>query len=353
MTRRSLLGERRVVFSTLSLRSGRMSSANRTKLPRRALVVCPGRNMNAMQKPNVKGPLLHHVVDVEQAFLDTITYVTVLLENGCEVELLGVPLSGDFAHRVALESLAARFRDELRIHRHEEFSRWIHEVEGADAVFPEDWGRTARSFRDGSLWLVNSHMGCTERIGDHSVGLQTLLDLGLFDRNRIISDLTNCPDAKCESGDILQLTPDAQPVILIGLSERTTRVGFETWSKIAKQREFGAVYDIRVHPNVGLHLTTGAGELADDLVLFSPKLICEADLRKVPGLRLLEVHPDEQHLQNSGNTVRYPNDAIGIDERLKLTIGRIRELGYRVIPLPNLQHAAGAGGPSCRRLWLS
>ncbi|MFN8392360.1 MAG: hypothetical protein U0136_18850 [Bdellovibrionota bacterium] len=315
-----------------------------------AIVVWPG-DMQNMLRPNVREPLKSARVDIAAAEADTEAYINALLMNYVRVNLLGVPLDPT-SQSSGLRALIDKHGENwLHVYRDEEFSRWLRTPPGADAVFPEDWGRLLTSALDGSTYFISSHMGATERIGEHAVGVETALAQGLLKCDQVIRIMERNERARCEAGDILELRIDDRPVTIFGLSERSNLDGFETWTALSEEKGFGAVYSARVFPNVGLHLTTAAGALDRRTVLFDPTLVSGDDLAKIPGIDLLETHPDDHGNQNAANCLYFPTTGrVLMDDRFEKTMERVRRTGREVVPCPNAQHAIGAGGLTCRSL---
>lgn len=293
-----------------------------TKRTPTALVIPPGKSMNSFLRPNVEPELASLVVDLERAQQEYVDYVTALRIHGVRV----IELNG----------------------QDEEFSRWRDTAAAADSVFPEDTMRAVQGRGQSEPFFVQAHMSAKTRIGEHAMVAETVKRLGIVSEEKCLYVLENDDEARFEAGDIIQACRGES--ILYGLSARSNHAGFLRWQELAAKYDWGKVYPVEVY-DCGLHLTTASGLLDPETLLFDPTLLSEVCLRAISEIDLVEVAEEDRGKLNCANCLYLPGKkVVAMDARFPATMKKVEELGYHVIALPNLQHAIGAGGLTCRSL---
>jgi len=193
-----------------------------------------------------------------------------------------------------------------------------------DAVFIED---AALCLPEGSVIL---RPGVASRTGEAEVTFTALSTLG-----HRVQSIAN--GGFVDGGDILV----TDSVILVGLSERTNRAGFDALKQVLS--DWG--YEVRdVHTPTGvLHFKSDCSLLDSQTILATSRL-AKAECFK--PLRVLTVPPGEEAAANS---IRV-NDTVLVPEGYPATADLIASADYAVEMVPVSQAALLDGGLSCMSL---
>lgn len=139
--------------------------------------------------------------------------------------------------------------------------------------------------------------------------------------------------ATLDGGDVLQLGKR----ILVGLSGRTNRMGFEQLHKLLTP--LGYMVEGVVVRNC-LHLKSAVTKVGEKAVLLNPEWV---DPRYFEGMEIIEVHPEEPAAANAlliGDTVIYPAD-------FPFTALRLAEAGIELLLVDNSEVLKAEGGVTC------
>jgi dimethylargininase len=144
-------------------------------------------------------------------------------------------------------------------------------------------------------------------------------------------------EGHAEGGDVL-VTPDE---VLIGLSDRTNRLGAETLVK--RLAELGRKGRVVEPPPGVLHFKTACSLLDEETILATPLL---AAAHPFPGLRTLLTPEGEEA---AANALRV-NDVVFVGDAFPRTIAMLEVEGCRVVPLDVSQIGLIDAGLSCMSL---
>lgn len=193
-----------------------------------------------------------------------------------------------------------------------------------DSVFVED---AALCLREGAVVL---RPGAASRNGE-AVIMEPVLKSYFKDVRRIVGDAT------IDGGDILV----TDSVVLVGLTQRTTRAGFEALATIL--RDWGYKAESVEPPAESLHLKSDCAVLDEETVLVCRLLAGHAGFE---SFRLLQV-PDGE--EEAANAIRV-NDRVLVSDAFPRTAELLSNAGYEVEPVANNQAAKIDGGLSCMSL---
>lgn len=140
-----------------------------------------------------------------------------------------------------------------------------------------------------------------------------------------------------DGGDILML----DDVILVGLSERTDRVGADAFAGVLDS--WGYRVKVSETPRGVLHFKTACSTLGDNVVL-ATKVMAESGVFED---RKLVVVPDGE--EYAANVIRV-NDIVLVPEGYPKTQAAIRDAGYKTVVLPTHEARKVDGGLSCLSL---
>ena len=193
-----------------------------------------------------------------------------------------------------------------------------------DSVFVED---TALCLPEGAIVL---RPGAATRLGEAALMAPAL--------DRYFTDVRRLEDGvNIDGGDILVM----DSAVLVGLSERTSRAGFEALSAILSDWGYRSVA-VEMPPQ-SLHLKSDCAVLDGDSVLINKHL---AGNDAFETFRCLQV-PDGE--EPAANAIRV-NDRVLLAEGFPGTLELLTDAGYDVIPLPVTQAPLLDGGLSCMSL---
>ena len=193
-----------------------------------------------------------------------------------------------------------------------------------DSVFVED---AALCLREGAVVL---RPGAATRVGEAAIMEPVLTSY--FDDVRRIDD-----NASVDGGDILV----TDSVVLVGLSQRTNRAGFESLRRHLSDWDY-EVRCIDIPPAV-LHLKSDCAVLDETTVLVSSSL---ADHESFARFRRLVVPEGEEA---AANAIRV-NDRVLLPDGFPRTAELLSTAGYDLRTLANTQASKLDGGLSCMSL---
>jgi dimethylargininase len=139
--------------------------------------------------------------------------------------------------------------------------------------------------------------------------------------------------ATIDGGDVLRIGR----AVFVGVSTRTSMEAVEQLRGLLEPIEY-IVQSIEVRGC--LHLKSAVTAVDDDLILVNPDWV---DVRQFPGLRALEVHPDEPHAAN----VLRVGDAVICAAAFPLTRHTLEANGYATIAVDVSELAKAEGGVTC------
>jgi len=144
-------------------------------------------------------------------------------------------------------------------------------------------------------------------------------------------------DGYVDGGDILVTENE----VLIGLSQRTNKQGYEHLSTIVSELGFTA-RKINTPPNI-LHFKTDCGLLDSNTIFSTQALSCTGCFSDYDVI----VAPDDESA--AANLIRF-NDTVMISDGYPKTKQVLEQAGYKIICLPNSEAAKVDGGLSCMSL---
>ena len=288
-----------------------------------AVVASPNPGMQDFLRPFVREPLLSSPVDLAAALRECRVKTEVLRQRG-----------------VTVYNLA-----DVDPHFNERSQKL------PDRVFPEDWGLDAYEL------YLEAAMTPDQRAPEPEVGLAALARLKLIDLAKKRNVREGHADAKLEVGDrLLFYRDDGTTVLMVAESSRTNvhaAAAIRTIFGQYQSMKHWLVVETAVYADRCLHLTSGSGAIGPWAVVADPTLVHVRPFRKL-GIEVVEVDPGDQGHMNCANCLFVPGfpSAILMDDRFPNTIARVQDAvakyGTMVIPVPNVEHAKGAGGITCR-----
>jgi dimethylargininase len=141
------------------------------------------------------------------------------------------------------------------------------------------------------------------------------------------------PPAVIDGGDVLRI----DRAIYIGLTERTSLEAVEQFRAILQPYGYN-VYGVPVRGC--LHLKSAVTQAAPDTLLINRNWV---DARHFPGMRLIDIHPDEAYAANGlliGERLIYP-------QAYARTRQRLEEAGIAVHTVPASELAKAEGALTC------
>ena len=196
------------------------------------------------------------------------------------------------------------------------------EQELPDAVFVEDTAVVTDEV------AVVTTMGCDSRRREVD-SISPVLE-----KYRLLQSINGA--GLLEGGDVVQVGR----TLFVGVSTRTNVNG------IAQLREIVTPYDYEVRPvqvKGCLHLSTGCGFIGRNTILANPSWV---DLSPFEGFEIINVSPSEPW----GANARTLADHVLISAASPQTAARVRERGFRVLPVAISEFEKAEGGLTCLTL---
>jgi len=196
------------------------------------------------------------------------------------------------------------------------------EEELPDAVFVEDTAVVTDEI------AVITTMGCAARRREVD-SISPLLE-----KYRRVQSINGA--GVLEGGDVVQVGR----TLFVGVSTRTNENG------IAQLREIVTPYDYEVRPvqvKGCLHLSTGCGFIGQNTILANPSWV---DLSPFEGFEIINVSPSEPWGANAQTLA----DHVLISAASPQTAARVRERGFRVLPVDISEFEKAEGGLTCMSL---
>ena len=196
------------------------------------------------------------------------------------------------------------------------------EQELPDAVFVEDTAVVTDEI------AVVTTMGCTARRREVD-SISPVLE-----KYRRLQSINGA--GVLEGGDVVQVGR----ILFVGVSTRTNENG------IAELKEIVTPYDYEVRPvqvKGCLHLSTGCGFIGRNTILANPSWV---DLSPFEGFEIINVAPSEPWGANALTLA----DHVLISAASPETAARVRERGFRVLPVEISEFEKAEGGLTCLSL---